>query len=357
MTRLYNSLYREGGESTTGDRPRTRPRRSRGHEIPRANMLARVRWALGTPPRPQIVRRHPHALASRPNRIRSGPPHRGQRALETNFSIHASRVSGRSARAASSRMARSSGVVAKSRRPSRRGAFTARLRPGMGRRITAGAAANPKAIPAAWACHAMPDGPMNPSSTSRTRKITTSCATGIAGTPGIGRNRVTRSRGYSRPYAPKTAEIPADAPTRRIGWPRLTARNANAPNAPPARYRIAHRGLPTRSSNVGEMNTRPRRFRNTCVSEACTNWNVTQDHGAGAWPTGARRPKSNTIGERTAMPNNPDATSSAYTTRIATAYARDKSALRANAYAVAKTMIPRATTDERSTAPRDATRP
>src|SRR6266581_5416216 len=298
----------------------------------------------------QRVRRHPHGLASRPNRIRSGPPHRGQRALATNFSIQASRVSRRSARAASSRMFRSSGVVARSRTPSMGGGFAARRRPEVGTRITAGAAANPKAIAAAWACHAIPDGPTKPRSTWRTRKITTSCATGIAGTPGIGRNRVTRSRGYSRPYAPKTEEIPADAPTSTIDRPRFTAKKANAPNAPPTKYRSAHRGLPIRSSNVGERNTRPRRFKKTWVSDACTNSNVSQDHADGADPGSETRPSSNTIGEKMAIPSGALATWSTYTARIAIAYVRERSAFRANAYTVARRMIPRAMTEEASTA-------
>jgi len=80
-----------------------------------------------------------------------------------------------------------------------------------------------------------------------------------------------------------------------------------------------------------------------CVSDPWTNSNVTQDQGAGGNPGAASRPSSTVTGE--------DATWSAYTARIATAYMSDNGAFRTKPYAVARTMTAIAATDATCTAP------
>src|SRR3989475_11492204 len=135
--------------------------------------------------------------------------------------------------------------------------------------------------------------------------------TGREGTRGIGRNKAIRSRGGSRPYAPKAAKIPADAPTSRTVTPKCTSRKTRTPTAPPTKYTIAHLPLPIRSSKVGEIRISPRRVRKICVSEACTNANVIHVHGAGAEPRPADRARSKATGEDRTNPNEEVATWSA----------------------------------------------
>src|SRR5437879_10030132 len=97
----------------------------------------------------------------------------------------------------------------------------------------------------------------------------------------------------------------------------------SAPNAPPAKNRIAHRKVPTRSSNVGEIRMRPRRFRKTWSSEAWTNSKVIHDQGAGRSPRKKAKPRSRTTPEDWTNPKDDVVISRAYTARIATPYTRE----------------------------------
>src|SRR2546428_14009959 len=95
----------------------------------------------------------------------------------------------------------------------------------------------------------------------------------------------------------------------------------------------------------------PRRFRKMCVSDACTNSNVIQAHGAGGDPGAANSPSSKVTGERRTNPNADDGTWGANTARIATASIRGEGAFRTNPYAASRTTTAIAAPEAGCTAP------
>src|SRR5439155_1208692 len=108
---------------------------------------------------------------------------------------------------------------------------------------------------------------------------------------------------------------------------------------------------PLQFGSRGEIRMSPRRFRKMCVSDACTNSNVIQDHDAGGDPGAASSPSSKVTGESRTNPNADDDTWRAKTPRMATAYMRERGAFRTKPYAVARTITAIAATDTGCTAP------